>query len=305
MSNVLADLTGLSVSNISAEPLFSIIIPTYNRGERLKICLDSLVNQTYRNFEVIICDDGSNDNTKAVVESYNVKLNLIYLWEENWGGPAKPRNRGIAKAQGEWICFLDSDDWWTPNKLQVCYESIKSNVDLIYHDITLCRGKSRKGIRVRKMASPILIDLLVKGNEICNSSVVVRKNILSIIGGINEDKKMISSEDYNTWLRISQLTDNFVHIPKKLGFYNIHEQGISQKDSFTPTRFASAEFLIFLDESQRKKHEAFIAYKGGRYEYKNKFYKNAKSNLLYSLRHGNVEIKVKSLFMLLFLSFKH
>ena len=74
---------------------FSIIIPTYNRALLLKRCLDSLCSQTYRDFEVIVCDDGSTDGTNEIINQFEDKLSLKYLYDTNWGGPARPRNNGI------------------------------------------------------------------------------------------------------------------------------------------------------------------------------------------------------------------
>jgi len=87
--------------------IISVIIPTYNRSKELKRCLESLTRQTYKKFEVIVCDDGSTDNTKEVVNSYRNVLNIIYIKDENFGGPARPRNNGIKLSNGEYIAFLD------------------------------------------------------------------------------------------------------------------------------------------------------------------------------------------------------
>jgi len=89
----------------SIKPMFSIIIPTYNRAERLKIALESIFNQTFQDFEVLVCDDGSTDHTKDVVQLFVDKLDLTYIWEENWGGPARPRNNGIKKEKANGCAF--------------------------------------------------------------------------------------------------------------------------------------------------------------------------------------------------------
>jgi glycosyltransferase involved in cell wall biosynthesis len=96
----------------------SVIIPTYNQSKDLNRCLLSLVDQTFKNFEVIICDDGSYDDTKQIVRQFHSKLEIKYLYNANFGGPAHPRNCGIKAAKGEYIAFLDSDDWWCNNKLE-------------------------------------------------------------------------------------------------------------------------------------------------------------------------------------------
>ena len=99
------------------KPLISVIIPTYQRRDKLKITLKSVLSQTYTNYEVLIMDDGSNDGTKEMVNSLN-DSRIFYNWQKNTGGPAKPRNNGIKIAKGDWIAFLDDDDVWKENKLE-------------------------------------------------------------------------------------------------------------------------------------------------------------------------------------------
>ena len=96
-------------------PLVSIVIPTYQRRESLKITLESVLSQSYQNYEILIIDDGSKDGTREMI--YNLKdQRIIYIWQNNTGGTANPRNKGILSARGEWIECLDSDDIWTSEK---------------------------------------------------------------------------------------------------------------------------------------------------------------------------------------------
>lgn len=116
--------------------IVSIVIPTYNRANDLRRCLFSLVSQTYRNFEVIVCDDGSTDDSEVVIKEFQFSLKINYYHLENFGGPSRPRNFGIQKAKGKYIALLDSDDWWTPKKLEVSVSILESkNIDLVYHDL--------------------------------------------------------------------------------------------------------------------------------------------------------------------------
>ena len=87
----------------------TVVIPTYNREKVIRRALDSLVKQTYKNFEVIVGDDGSTDNTESVINEYMDQLNLSYYWMENFGGPARARNNSLERASGQYIAFLDSD----------------------------------------------------------------------------------------------------------------------------------------------------------------------------------------------------
>ena len=200
--------------------MFSIIIPTYNRAIDLKRALLSLNNQTYTYFEVLICDDGSIDNTPEVVADFSNDLNIKYIKIANSGIPAIPRNLGIANAKGKYIAFLDSDDWWHENKLQLAFEYLENGADLVYSDFYKVKSlKEKEIVRVRELKENITIDLLKNGNAICNSSVVVRKSILDKVGFFNEGQEYIAWEDFDLWLRISKITSHFVHINQPLVYY--------------------------------------------------------------------------------------
>jgi glycosyltransferase involved in cell wall biosynthesis len=207
---------------------FSIIIPTYNRGARIKYALDSLLNQTYKNFEVLICDDGSTDNTKEIVETFSGKLDLQYFWNENSGGPARPRNIGIRASKGDWVCFLDSDDWWYPEKLSVCMEFC-NDANVIYHDMDIysSSGKGWLKLRGRYLKGNTFESLLLDRNAICNSSAMLRRSLIDQAGFISESQHLFAVEDYDYWLRISKITDRFKYIPKSLGGYWVGSQNIS------------------------------------------------------------------------------
>lgn len=107
---------------MSIEPFFSIIIPTYNRAHTIRKAIDSIINQSYGDWELIIVDDGSTDNTKSVVDSYS-DSRIKYVWQENQERSAA-RNHGIIIATGKWSCFQDSDDEYLPDHLQVLFEGI-------------------------------------------------------------------------------------------------------------------------------------------------------------------------------------
>lgn len=106
-------------------PLVSVIIPTYNRAEIMEISINSVFRQTHSNLEIIIVDDASNDNTKEVVEAINNSKIRYYRHSTNRGGAAA-RNTGIEAAKGDYIAFLDSDDAWVPNKLELQLSSIQN-----------------------------------------------------------------------------------------------------------------------------------------------------------------------------------
>ena len=200
--------------------MFSIIIPTFNRSIDLKRALTSLKYQLYKYFEVLICDDGSTDNTPEVVADFSNDLNIKYIKIANSGRPSIPRNLGITQAKGKYIAFLDSDDWWHENKLQLAFEYLENGADLVYSDFYRVKSLTEKEIvSVRDLKTNITTDLLKNGNAICNSSVVVRKSILDKVGFFNEGQEYIAWEDFDLWLRISNITNRFVHINQPLVYY--------------------------------------------------------------------------------------
>ena len=293
--------------NDNATPLVSVVIPTYNHARYLRRALQSVIDQNYTNWEIIVIDNHSKDSTDEVMAGF-ADPRITYLKIYNNGVIAASRNAGIREAKGEWIAFLDSDDWWTAHKLKTCCESINDKVDLIYHDLRIVteqfRLSRRKIIKSWQVKPPVLIALLLNTNPIVNSSVVVRKNLLEKIGCINESVGMIASEDYNTWLRIAQLTDRFVYLPRILGYYLTHNQSISQKDMSIPGRVAVAEFIHLLDDQQKNKLESNFRYTRGRFNYLTGNYFEIEDDLWFVMKHGYWILRIKSSIFLLMLMSK-
>ena len=287
--------------------LISVVIPVFNAQEYIENTVDSVINQEYKNWELIIIDDCSTDDSLSIVETKyksNKKIEIIKL-ERNSGGPAKPRNIGIKNSNGDFIAFLDQDDIWDNDKLRICCNSICDNVDFIYHDMMRVVAENdysvkQKILPSRQLEQPVLIDLLINDNAILNSSVMVRRSLLVKIGDINESKKMIASEDYNTWLRIAKITDNFLYIPKVLGSIFVHSSGASNKDMYSSVIYATKEFMTYITPRQRKKIKVQRVYVRARYKYLNNERGAAvKALLFFCLNYGDITIKIKSAYMLL------
>ena len=202
-------------------PLVSIVIPTYNRARDLARALGSVMAQTCRNWEALVIDNHSDDGTAELVRKLNdprIKLFEIH----NQGVIAASRNLGIRNAMGEYVAFLDSDDWWAPQKLEESLKYLEQGADLVYHNLFIARKAPQTLFRVmrgRSLKSPIFADLIRQGNSIANSSVVARKRLLVAIGGLSEDPNLIAIEDFDAWLRAAKVTEKFTLIPKILGFY--------------------------------------------------------------------------------------
>lgn len=207
---------------MSSIPIISVVIPTFNRASVLKRALKSIQVQTFTSWEVLIIDNHSVDSTDQLVSDFNdprIKLFKIH----NNGVIAASRNMGIREASGEYIAFLDSDDWWKPEKLKLSLDALNAGADIVYHDLFLVTKSDQrlflKKAATRGLTRPVFDNLLTGGNCINNSSVVVKKDLLISIGGVSEDCDLIATEDYDCWLRIAKLTDKFTRIPKSLGYY--------------------------------------------------------------------------------------
>lgn len=284
--------------NDNATPLVSVVIPTYNHARYLRRALQSVIDQTYTNWEAIVIDNHSKDNTDEVMASF-ADSRITYLKIHNNGVIAASRNAGIREAKGEWIAFLDSDDWWTTEKLQTCIDCINDQVDLVYHDLEIVSDQPRlfrrNSIESWQVKPPVLIDLMVRGNPIATSSAVVRAKLLNRIDGMNENPEMAAAEDYNTWLRIAKISNGFNYVPKHLGFYQLHNQGTSsRKDMSVSTSQAVTEFIDLLNRKQKNKLLANLRYAKGRFEYLTGNTAVAKQNLLFSLRYGRLSVRLKS-----------
>lgn len=284
---------------------FSIIIPTFNRAERLKVALNSLVDQIYKKFEVIVCDDGSTDHTKEIVDSFKDKLTIQYIWNENWGGPARPRNIGINASKAEWICFLDSDDWWYPEKLAIC-KNYCNDADLIYHDMDIYTPHEKKRLKLkgRPLHGNKFESLLLDRNAICNSSAVLRKTIVEKVGLISESKQLIAVEDYDYWLRIAKITHRFKYIPQCLGGYWVGAQNISISETQIERTIAVFDMHVNdLDPKNQAEAKIRLYYRLGRlwHQFGNKkkaihFYRN-------TLKSNNKNYVIKALIFLTVLAF--
>ncbi len=181
----------------------SVIIPTYNRATVLEEAVESVLNQTFRNFELLIIDDGSTDHTPQIVEKYRDKIK--YLFQIN-KGPAAARNFGIQNSEGNFICFLDSDDRWLKNKLDVQVDLIRSDPDIkiCYTDeIWMRHGVRVNQKHVHRKYSGWIYQKCLPLCIISPSSVMIHREVFDRVGFF--DESLIVCEDYDLWLRISRV----------------------------------------------------------------------------------------------------
>ncbi len=211
-------------------PLFSIILPTFNREKVLGRSISSIINQTYSEWELIIIDNMSIDSTSEIVKNFK-DSRIKYFSISNNGLIAKSRNFGISKSSGEFIAFIDSDDWWKKDKLKNCLECIKDGKKFLYHNGYINKDYlffSKKIKFFRKVNYPVYEDLINNGPAFPMSSVVIQKKLFSKINFFKEDK-FSNWDDFDAWLRLSKIFNDFYCIDKAL--VNI---GIDKNNGLTP-----------------------------------------------------------------------
>lgn len=185
--------------------MISVIVSTYCRSRSISTALDSILNQTFTDFELIILDDGSIDGTKEIIESYAIKDKRIrwLRFDENSGVPAKRYNQGISLAKGEYIAFMFDDDLWYPHALKTLHDFFIQNREcgMVYG---LCDYDMRgKGNITKNFGAEWDYKRLVEqGNFLGNLTVLIRKNILNEIGAHDEDPIIRRLCDWDLWVRI-------------------------------------------------------------------------------------------------------
>lgn len=194
--------------NTPQTPCVSVIIPTYNRGWILKEAVESVLAQDFQNFELIIVDDGSTDNTQDVLDAYinacDACGSKIILFKQKNRGVSAARNKGIASASGRYIAFLDSDDLWLPEKLSTQVDFFKENRDAL-----ICQTGEiwiRNGVRVNpkkkhKKVSGMIFEHSLSLCLVSPSAVMLERGLFDEVGVFDESLPIC--EDYDLWLRIS------------------------------------------------------------------------------------------------------
>jgi len=216
------------------EKLISVITPTYNRADLLKETIKSVLNQTYQNFEYIIIDNESTDNTKEVVLSFKDER-IKYFRQKNMGGPASARNVGIKIAKGDYIAFVDSDDIWDEKKLEKQLKILDKDENLIiWTDGDIIDIKSNpigkkftqmEGATRKKKSGNIFKELSI-GNFILLSSIILKKRNLRELR-FNERLRVL--EDYLFVINLARDYE-FYFINETLVKYRIHDTNINTQN---------------------------------------------------------------------------
>ena len=208
-----------------SQPDISVIIPAFNRSHTLPKALDSVLSQTLKPREIIVVDDGSTDETNAVLANYP---GLCIISQDNRGVSAA-RNVGIEKAGGDWIAFLDSDDEWLSDKLEKQWDAICNDDKLICHtdEIWIRNGKRVNPMKKHQKFGGWIYERCLPLCVISPSSVMIHRSVFKDVGVFDESLEVC--EDYDLWLRIcAKYSVLFIDEPLIVK-YGGHEDQLSRK----------------------------------------------------------------------------
>jgi glycosyltransferase involved in cell wall biosynthesis len=215
-----------AMTQVKSTPLISVILPTYNSALFLSPAVDSVLNQTFQDFELIVVDDGSTDETENILKAY--KNSVRYIKKDHAGASAA-RNKGIAEARGEFIAFQDADDLWLPDKLQLQLDYFKAHpqVGVVFtgsHRFDaqgVVDSNIRKGVTI---PTGMIFNEILTSHFIAMPSVMVRKSCLDEVGLFEE--ALIGNEDFNLYLRLARKFP-FGFVNKVLVHIRLHANNLS------------------------------------------------------------------------------
>lgn len=251
-------------------PSLSIVIPTYNHAHFLRTALDSIRAQTFGDWEAIVVNNFSEDDTITVVESYDdPRIRMVNF--ANHGIIAAARNHGLSLTQAPFVAFLDSDDFWYPEKLQRCIDKLAQGYDLVCHaEVWVGPGERRRTVRYGPAARATYESLLLDGNCISTSAVVVRREWLKRVGGFSVQPEFVTAEDYELWLKLARDGAKIGFVDEVLGEYLLHEGNQSR----AALRNMQAVMSVFehhrpaiegrMSAGRLRRREAVIHYSGAR-----------------------------------------
>lgn len=209
--------------------VFDVVIPTYNHARLLREALVSLTGQTFGNWRAYIINNYSTDDTSDVIASFN-DSRLQQIDFANRGIIGASRNVGINAGTATYVAFLDSDDVWYPNKLEVVNQMLTNETDVLCHAERWLETDGSS--RVVKYGHRGLISygsLLYRGNALSTSAVIMRRSLLSKVGGFDTDPAVVTAEDYDLWLRAAHANARFILVSAPLGEFRRQPESASSR----------------------------------------------------------------------------
>lgn len=210
---------------MNTKPTFSVIIPVYNQGDFLGEAIDSIINQTFSDWEIVIINDGSTDNTEAVIEQYAAREKRIRYFNKANGGTASALNMGIKNALGEWICWLSSDDMYEPDKLAIHekyirkYPSIKFFYSHFYYYNDETKEKTEPGLWFPIPPREFQVSHFFLGNYVHGNSFAAHRSVFEKVGMF--DATLRQGQDFDMWLRITAKFETY-YINKRTCITRFH-----------------------------------------------------------------------------------
>lgn len=206
--------------------MISVITSTYKRPELLKRAIQSVINQSYQSFEMIIVNDDPDTETKSVVESFNDKRLTYIAMGGKFGCDTRPKNRGIQSSTGEYIAFLDDDSAYRPDHLQALVRALETSkdVDVVYGDRWIYEGEKSISIGIFHEFDPFL---MMRRNYIDTSDVLIRREAIIAVGGFDEKYKKYV--DWNLWVRMMKAGYRFKRVPLVLTDYHVYPHSKSNR----------------------------------------------------------------------------
>lgn len=231
--------------SVEVKSMVSVIIPAYNCAPYLAETVNSVQQQSYPHFEIIIVNDGSTDSTLDVANQLAQKDSRIKVLSHSNSKQGKTRNAGVAAASGKYIAFLDGDDIWFPNKLELQLNALQQQgVDLVFSDGFICLNNN---LNLREHTFQILqkildrndLELFYRQNQVPTSTVVCTKTAFEKAGGFDEEPEVQNCEDYLLWVRMLDKGCRFYGLDENLILYRVHP------NSSTATRINQLRPLSF------------------------------------------------------------
>lgn len=211
-------------------PLVSVVIPVYNGARFLSQAIDSVLAQTYPAVEVVVVDDGSTDDSRALIAGYGDRIVAVH---QNNGGVARARNAGIRAGRGELVAFLDQDDWWRPEKIAAQVRVFQSDpgIGLVHTGVAHYDQRAQAFVgRLNPHDAPHQLvgrcyERLLLGNGIYNATVMVRRTALDAVGHFDASIAGNTVADYELWLRLARRF-TLAYVPDELAVFRLHaDQG--------------------------------------------------------------------------------
>ncbi|MEY4991056.1 MAG: hypothetical protein RIS08_1282 [Actinomycetota bacterium] len=281
------------------QPKVSVVIPNFNYAPFLSEAIDSVLRQSFQDFEVIVVDNFSTDGSDSVAASFR-DPRIRFVSFANMGSIARARNRGIELALGEYVAFLDSDDKWHPNKLELQLERMHENA-ITYHPLEFFGARRRGKTSAWKVTEPTLENLLRGGNPVSTSSVIVARELLMKAGLFPEDQAFYTVEDYCLWLSLAANGAEFVLIPEALGRYRIHGSASSKVDGTVGLRqFVTLNFDA-IDIRTKVRFDGFLGYMQGLYLLKNGIISDARMSFREALMNASFRFRWRAALRLILL----